>query len=74
MPLNAITADDIRAAAYMPDLDEAVGALQYIAGIADGDVAGVALANLTYADWRDAGIATRESWLRDWLRIEAAYA
>jgi len=66
----AIGADDIGRAAYTHDVDVAVKALQDIAGIDDGGLAGVCFSGF---DWNGAAVHERVDQLYYWIKIEGRY-
>jgi hypothetical protein len=72
MSLDKITDKDICWAAQMDELDDACGALQFIAGIDDGGVAALCFSDLTLS-WAMASIVQRISKLRQYLNTERAY-
>jgi hypothetical protein len=70
MAVSAIKDTDITAAAAMGSLDAAALHLQTLAGITDGDVAGVSLSE---KEWLAADRAARAEMLRAWLENEILY-
>jgi hypothetical protein len=60
----------IDAAAAMTNLDVAALHIQKIAGITEGDVAGI---SLNGEEWRMANKAARVRMIRSWLKNEAMY-
>jgi hypothetical protein len=70
MGVSAIKDSDVEAASAMASLDSAALHLQKIAGITDGDVAGVSLSE---KEWLAADRAARAEMLRAWLENEILY-
>jgi hypothetical protein len=71
MRLQDIRESDILTTILMNDLDDACRYLQGIAGITDGGVAAMTFSGF---DWVHADRDQREVMVRNWIRIEAAYA
>ena len=70
MGVLSVKDSDIDAAAAMANLDLAALHIQKIAGITEGDVAGI---SLNQEKWRLADKAARVRMLRSWLKNEAVY-
>jgi hypothetical protein len=70
MAVSAIKEHDITAAAAMGSLDTAALHLQKIAGITEGDVAGISLSE---KEWTAAAAPGRVEMLKAWLANEVLY-
>jgi hypothetical protein len=71
MRFQDIRESDVLTAIPMNDLDDACRYLQGIAGITDDGVAAMTFSGF---DWVHADRDEREVMVRNWIRIEAAYA
>ncbi len=70
MGVSSVKDSDIGVAATMDSLDRAALHIQKIAGITEGDVAGISLNGET---WRTADKSARIQMIQSWLKTEAAY-
>ncbi|MCX7309924.1 MAG: hypothetical protein NTZ72_19080 [Afipia sp.] len=70
MGVSSVKDSDIAAAVIMDNLDRAALHIQKIAGITEGDVAGI---SLNEKEWRAADKSARVQMIRSWLKTEAVY-
>jgi hypothetical protein len=70
MAVSSIKEPDIAAAAAMGSLDAAALHLQKLAGITEGDIAGISLSE---KEWTAADETGRVKMLKAWLENEAVY-
>jgi len=70
MGVSSIKDNDIDSAAAIDNLDRAAHYIQKIAGITEGDVAGI---SLNEKEWHAADKPSRIQMIRSWLKTEAIY-
>ena len=70
MGVSSVKDSDIAAAATIDSLDNAALHIQKIAGITEGDVAGI---SLNEKSWGAADKSTRVQMIQSWLKAEALY-
>ena len=70
MGVSSVKDSDIAAAAIMDNLDRAALHIQKIAGITEGDIAGISLND---ERWRTANKSARIQMIQSWLKAEAVY-
>ena len=70
MGVSSVKNSDIAAAAIIDNLDRAALHIQKIAGIEEGDIAGISLNEET---WRTADTSARVQMILSWLKAESAY-
>ena len=70
MGVSSVKDSDIATAATMDNLDRAALHIQKIAGITEGDIAGI---SLNEERWRTADKSVRVQMIKSWLKNETIY-